>query len=136
MKTWTLRDGETWCELLPIEGGDEAVRRAVILGGTIGKPGDTVAIPFDCDWSEASASTADGKTVLSPLDLSPVEVGSEIELGTLLESLSLVSREAALALAGRWEDPKLPELLSEILADRESVTLPEGARRREAERAA
>jgi hypothetical protein len=136
MKSWTLREGDTWCELLPVEGGDELVRRAVILGGTYGKPGDTVAIPSEFDWHEAAGPGAPGRTAVSPFDLSPVELSSEIELGTLLETLSTLSREAAHALAERWDDPKLSEILSGILADRESIFPSEGEDRRQAERAA
>lgn len=86
-QTVILRDGDTWCELLPVEGGDESIRRAVILAGTYGKVGDRVGIPAEFSLDEAGALRSPLKTFLSPFDLHSYELRPGIQRGTLLDDL-------------------------------------------------
>ncbi len=129
-KTVILKDGpngETWCALRPIEGGDDTVDRAVIRRGNYGAKGDVVAKPALLSWSEAGELISPQKTVLSPFDLHFCEGSPQIEQGTLLEDVldTKGSWNAAVALA--MEDEKLAKVLDELLADPDPAARPESS---------
>lgn len=120
-------NGETWCKLRPVEGGDDAMDRARILRGTYGAKGDVVAKPAGLSWSEAGEHVTPQKTVLSPEDLHFCEESPRILQGTLLEELldTQGSWNSALALA--MDDEKLGKTLDDLLADPHPAACPDQA---------